>query len=131
MYYAQYLIQRRGVAMVSNEFIQSLLLRYSTYLFGGKCTIVVKDGAMVISCKQNDDGIEYTADYVFEYDGKDTANLVGIDVKIIDTINGVESFSVQSKNTCYNYSTLQFVAQIMIDNDLDLVECAKVIIKGE
>lgn len=43
--------------MVSNEFIQSLLLRYSTYLFGGKCTIVVNDGAMVISCKQNDDGI--------------------------------------------------------------------------
>lgn len=117
--------------MVSNEFIQSLLLRYSTYLFGGKCTIVVIDGAMVMSCKQIDDGIEYTADYVFEYDGKDTADLVGIDVKIIDTINGVESFSVQSKNTCYNYSTLQFVAQTMIDNDLDLVECAKVIIKGE
>ena len=117
--------------MVSNEFIQSLLLRYSTYLFGGKCTIVVKDGAMVISCKQNDDGIEYTADYIFEYDGKDTADLVGIDVKVTDTVNGIEYFSIQSKNTCYNYSTLQFVAQIMIDDDLDLVECAKVIIKGE
>lgn len=117
--------------MVSNEFIQSLLLRYSTYLFGGKCTIVVKDGAMVISCKQNDDGIEYTVDYVFEYDGKDTADLVGIDVKVTDTVNGIEYFSIQSKNTCYNCSTLQFVAQIMIDNDLDLVECAKVIIKGE
>lgn len=117
--------------MISNEFIQSLLMRYYTYLFGGKCTIVIIGGSIVISCKQNDEGIEYTVDYVFEYDGKDTADLVGIDVKIIDTINGVESFIVQSKNTCYNYSTLQFVAQIMIDNDLDLVECAKVIIKGE
>lgn len=117
--------------MISNEFIQSLLLRYSTYLFGGKCTIVVVDGDMVMSCKQIDDGIEYTVDYVFEYDGKDTADLVGIDVKIIDTINGVESFSVQSKNTCYNYSTLQFVVQMIIDNDLDLVDCAKVIIKDE
>lgn len=117
--------------MVSNEFIQSLLLRYSTYLFGGKCIIVVMGGAMVMSCKQIVGGIEYTADYVFEYDGKDTADLVGIDVKVTDTINGVKSFSIQSKNSCYIYSTLQFVAQIMIDNDLDLVECAKVIIKGE
>ena len=117
--------------MVSNEFIQSLLLRYSTYLFGGKCIIVVMGGSMVMSCKQIVGGIEYTADYVFEYDGKDTADLVGIDVKVTDTINGVKSFSIQSKNSCYIYSTLQFVAQIMIDNDLDLVECAKVIIKGE
>lgn len=117
--------------MVSNEFIQSLLLRYSTYLFGGKCTIVVMGGAMVMSCKQIVGGIEYTADYVFEYDGKDTADLVGIDVKVTDTINGVKSFSIQSKNSCYIYSTLQFVAQIMIDNDLDLVESAKVIIKDE
>lgn len=96
--------------MVSNEFIQGLMKRYSIYLFGGKCTIVIRDGAIVISCKQNDDGIEYTADYVFEYDGKDTADLVGIDVKITDTVNGVELFSIQSKNACYIYSTLQFVA---------------------
>lgn len=117
--------------MVSNEFIQSLLLRYSTYLFGGKCTIVVMGGAMVMSCKQIVGGIEYTADYVFEYDGEDTVDLVGIDVNVTDTISGVKSFSIQSKNSCYIYSTLQFVAQIMIDNDLDLVESAKVIIKGE
>ena len=117
--------------MVSNEFIQSLLLRYSTYLFGGKCTIVVVDGDMVMSCKQIDDGIEYTVDYVFEYDGKDIADLVGIDVKVTDTVNGIEYFSIQSKNSCYIYSTLQFVVQMIIDNDLDLVECAKVIIKDE
>lgn len=117
--------------MVSNEFIQSLLLRYSTYLFGDKCTIVVMGGAMVVSCKQIDDGIEYTADYVFEYDGKDTADLVGIDVKVTDTVGGIEYFSIQTKNSCYIYSTLQFVVQMIIDNDLDLVECAKVIIKGE
>ena len=89
------------------------------------------DVAIIISCKQIDDGIEYTADYVFEYDGKETADLVGINVKIIDTINGVESFNIQSKHACYTYSTLQFVAQMMIDNDLDLVEGAKVIIKDE
>lgn len=89
------------------------------------------DGAIVISCKQNDDGIEYTADYVFEYDGKETADLVGIEVKINDTINGVESYSIQSRNACYTYSTLQFVAQMMIDNDLDLVGGAKVIVKDE
>lgn len=83
--------------MTSNDFIQSLLKRYSIYLFGGKCTIVVMNGAIVISCKQNDDGIEYTADYVFEYDGKEPADLVGIDVKITDTVNGIESFSIQSK----------------------------------
>lgn len=117
--------------MVSSDFIQSLLKRYSIYLFGGKCTIVVMNGAIVISCKQNDDGIEYTADYVFEYDGKETADLVGIDVKITDTVNGIESFSIQSKNACYTYSTLQFVAQMVIDNDLDLAQSAKVIIKGE
>ena len=117
--------------MVSSDFIQSLLKRYSIYLFGGKCTIVVMNGAIVISCKQNDDGIEYTADYVFEYDGKETADLVGIDVKITDTVNGIESFSIQAKNACYTYSTLQFVAQMVIDNDLDSVEGAKVIIKGE
>jgi len=117
--------------MVSNDFIQSLLKRYSIYLFGGKCIIVVMNGAIVISCKQNDDGIEYTADYVFEYDGKETADLVGIDVKITDTVNGIESFSIQSKNACYTYSTLQFVAQMVIDNDLDLAQSAKVIIKDE
>lgn len=117
--------------MVSNEFIQNLLKRYSIYLFGGKCTIVVMNGAIVISCKQSDDGIEYTADYVFEYDGKETADLVGIDVKITDTVNGIESFSIQSKNACYTYSTLQFVAQMVIDNDLDLAQSAVVIIKGE
>ena len=117
--------------MTSNDFIQSLLKRYSIYLFGGKCTIVVMNGAIVISCKQNDDGIEYTADYVFEYDGKETADLVGIDVKINDTINGVESYSMQSRNAYYTYSTLQFVAQMIIDNDLDSVEGAKVIIKDE
>lgn len=117
--------------MVSNDFIQNLLKRYSIYLFGGKCTIVVMNGAIVISCKQNDDGIEYTADYVFEYDGKETADLVGIEVKINDTINGVESYSIQSRNACYTYSTLQFVAQMVIDNDLDLVEGAKVIVKDE
>ena len=117
--------------MVSNDFIQSLLKRYSIYLFGGKCTIVVMSGAIVISCKQNDDGIEYTADYVFDYDGKETADLVGIDVKITDTVNGIESFSIQSRNACYTYSTLQFVAQMVIDNDLDLAQSAKVIIKGE
>lgn len=117
--------------MVSSDFIQSLLKRYSIYLFGGKCTIVVMNGAIVISCKQNDDGIEYTADYVFEYDGKETADLVGIDVKITDTVNGIESFSIQSKNACYTYSTLQFVAQMVIDNDLDLAQSAVVIIKGE
>lgn len=117
--------------MTSNDFIQSLLKRYSIYLFGGKCTIVVMNGAIVISCKQNDDGIEYTADYVFEYDGKETADLVGIDVKITDTVNGIESFSIQSKNACYTYSTLQFVAQMVIDNDLDLAQSAVVIIKGE
>lgn len=117
--------------MTSNDFIQSLLKRYSIYLFGGKCTIVVMNCAIVISCKQNDDGIEYTADYVFEYDGKETADLVGIDVKITDTVNGIESFSIQAKNACYTYSTLQFVAQMIIDNDLDSVEGAKVIIKDE
>lgn len=117
--------------MTSNDFIQSLLKRYSIYLFGGKCTIVVMNGAIVISCKQNDDGIEYTADYVFEYDGKETADLVCIDVKITDTVNGIESFSIQSKNACYTYSTLQFVAQMVIDNDLDLAQSAVVIIKGE
>lgn len=117
--------------MVSSDFIQSLLKRYSIYLFGGKCTIVVMNGAIVISCKQNDDGIEYTADYVFEYDGKETADLVGIDVKITDTVNGIESFSIQAKNACYTYSTLQFVAQMVIDNDLDLAQSAVVIIKGE
>ena len=51
--------------MTSNDFIQNLLKRYSIYLFGGKCTIVIMGGAIVISCKQNDDSIEYTADYVF------------------------------------------------------------------
>lgn len=117
--------------MTSNDFIQNLLKRYSIYLFGGKCTIVIMDGAIVISCKQNDDGIEYTADYVFEYDGKETADLVGIEVKINDTINGVESYSIQSRNSCYTYSTLQFVAQMVIDNDLDVVQSAKVIIKDE
>lgn len=117
--------------MVSNDFIQNLLKRYSIYLFGGKCTIVIMDGAIVISCKQNDDGIEYNADYVFEYDGKETADLVGIDVKITDTVNGIESFSIQAKNACYTYSTLQFVAQMVIDNDLDLAQSAVVIIKGE
>ena len=106
--------------MVSSDFIQSLLKRYSIYLFGGKCTIVVMSGGIALSCKQIDDGIVYTADYVFEYDGKETADLVGIEVKINDTINGVES-----------YSTLQFVAQMIIDNDLDSVEGAVVIIKGE
>lgn len=117
--------------MTSNDFIQNLLKRYSIYLFVGKCTIVIMDGAIVISCKQNDDGIEYTADYVFEYDGKETADLVGIEVKINDTINGVESYSIQSRNSCYTYSTLQFVAQMVIDNDLDVVQSAKVIIKDE
>lgn len=117
--------------MVRGDFIQSLLKRYSIYLFGGKCTIVVMSGAMVISCKQNNDGIEYTADYVFDYDVKETADLVGIDVKITDTVNGIESFSIQSKNACYTYSTLQFVAQMVIDNDLDLAQSAVVIIKGE
>ena len=119
--------------MISNDFIQSLLKRYSIYLFGGKCTIVVMShlGGIALSCKQIDDGIEYTADYVFEYNGKETADLVGIDVKIIDTVNGIESFSIQSKNACYTYSTLQFVAQMVIDNDLDLAQSAVVIIKGE
>lgn len=119
--------------MVSSDFIQNLLKRYSIYLFGGKCTIVVMShlGGIALSCKQIDDGIEYTADYVFEYDGKETADLVGIDVKIVDTVNGVESYSIQSRNACYTYSTLQFVAQMMIDNDLDLVEGAKVIVKDE
>lgn len=117
--------------MVSSDFIQSLLKRYSIYLFGGKCTIVVMNGAIVISCKQNDDGIEYTADYVFEYDGKETADLVGIDVKITDTVNGIESFSIQSKNACYTYSTLQFIAQMIIDNDLDSVHSADVIVGNE
>lgn len=117
--------------MVSSDFIQSLLKRYSIYLFGGKCTIVVMNGAIVISCKQNDDGIEYTADYVFEYDGKETADLSGIEVKIVDTKNGVDSYYIQSKNACYTYSTLQFVAQMVIDNDLDLAQSAVVIIKGE
>lgn len=117
--------------MTSNDFIQSLLKRYSIYLFGGKCTIVVMNGGIALSCKQSDDGIVYTADYVFEYDGKETADLVGIDVKITDTVNGVESYSIQSRNACYTYSTLQFVAQMIIDNDLDSVEGAKVIIKDE
>nr|DAR91116.1 MAG TPA: hypothetical protein [Caudoviricetes sp.] len=117
--------------MVSSDFIQSLLKRYSIYLFGGKCTIVVMNGAIVISCKQNDDGIEYTADYVFEYDGKETADLVGIDVKIVDTVNGVESYSIQSKNACYTYSTLQFIAQMITDNDLDSVHSADVIVGNE
>lgn len=117
--------------MLIYDFIQELLKRYSIYLFGGKCTIVVMNGAIVISCKQNDDGIEYTADYVFEYDGKETADLVGIDVKVTDTVNGIESFSIQAKNACYTYSTLQFVAQMVIDNDLDLAQSAVVIIKCE
>lgn len=117
--------------MTSNDFIQNLLKRYSIYLFGGKCIIVVMNGGIALSCKQSDDGIEYTADYVFEYDGKETADLVGIDVKITDTVNGIESFSIQSKNACYTYSTLQFVAQMVIDNDLDLAQSAVVIIKGE
>ena len=117
--------------MVSSDFIQNLLKRYSIYLFGGKCTIVVMNGAIVISCKQNDDGIEYTADYVFEYDGKETADLVGIDVKIVDTVNGVESYSIQSKNACYTYSTLQFIAQMITDNDLDSVHSADVIVGNE
>ena len=117
--------------MLIYDFIQELLKRYSIYLFGCKCTIVVMSGAMVISCKQNDDGIEYTADYVFEYDDKETADLVGIDVKITYTVNGIESFSIQAKNACYTYSTLQFVAQMVIDNDLDLAQSAVVIIKGE
>lgn len=117
--------------MVSNDFIQSLLKRYSIYLFGGKCTMVVIGGAMVISCKQSDDAVEYTADYVFEYDGKETADLVGIDVKITDIVSGVETYRIQSKNAYYTYSTLQFVAQMIIDNDLDVVYGAKVIIKGE
>lgn len=117
--------------MVSNDFIQNLLKRYSIYLFGGKCTIVIMDGAIVISCKQNDDSIEYTADYVFDYDGKETADLVDIDVKIVDTVNGVESYSIQSKNACYTYSTLQFIAQMIIDNDLDSVHSADVIVGNE
>ena len=117
--------------MVSSDFIQSLLKRYSIYLFGGKCTIVVMNGGIALSCKQIDDGIVYTADYVFEYDGKETADLVGIEVKINDTINGVESYSMQSRNAYYTYSTLQFVAQMIIDNDLDSIEGAKVIIKDE
>lgn len=117
--------------MTSNDFIQNLLKRYSIYLFGGKCTIVIMDGGIALSCKQSDDGIVYTADYVFEYDGKETVDLVGIEVKINDTINGVESYSMQSRNAYYTYSTLQFVAQMIIDNDLDSVEGAKVIIKDE
>ena len=119
--------------MISNDFIQSLLKRYSIYLFGGKCTIVVMShlGGIALSCKQIDDGIEYTADYVFEYDGKETADLVGIDVKIVDTVNGVESYSIQSKNACYTYSTLQFIAQMIIDNDLDSVHSADVIVGNE
>nr|DAS88440.1 MAG TPA: hypothetical protein [Bacteriophage sp.] len=119
--------------MISNDFIQSLLKRYSIYLFGGKCTIVVMShlGGIALSCKQIDDGIEYTADYVFEYDGKETADLVGIDVKIVDTVNGVESYSIQSKNACYTYSTLQFIAQMITDNDLDSVHSADVIVGNE
>lgn len=117
--------------MTSNDFIQNLLKRYSIYLFGGKCIIVVMNGGIALSCKQSDDGIVYTADYVFEYDGKETADLVGIDVKIVDTVNGVESYSIQSKNACYIYSTLQFVAQMIIDNDLDSVHSADVIVGDE
>lgn len=119
--------------MTSNDFIQNLLKRYSIYLFGGKCTIVVMShlGGIALSCKQIDDGIEYTADYVFDYDGKDTADLVGIDVKIVDTVNWVESYSIQSKNACYTYSTLQFIAQMIIDNDLDSVHSADVIVGNE
>lgn len=117
--------------MVSNDFIQNLLKRYSIYLFGGKCTIVVMNGGIALSCKQSDDGIVYTADYVFEYDGKETADLVGIDVIIVDTVNGVESYSIQSKNACYTYSTLQFIAQMIIDNDLDSVHSADVIVGNE
>lgn len=118
--------------MVSNEFIQGLMKRYSIYLFG-ECTIVifVDLGGITISCKQSDGCVEYTADYVFDYDGKETADLSGIEVKIVDTKNGVDSYFIQSKNVCYTYSTLQFVAQMVIDNNLDLAQSAKVIIKGE
>lgn len=119
--------------MVSDDFLRRLINRYSIYLFGGRCTVVVMNhlGGIVVSCKQSDGGIEYTADYVFEYDGKETADLVGIDVKITDIVSGVESYSIQSKNACYIYSTLQFVCQMIIDNNLDSVYKFKCIIRDD
>lgn len=108
--------------MVSNDFLDRLVTRYSTYLFGGICTVVVMNDGIVISCKQSDGSIEYAAYYAFEYDGKETADLVGIEVNITDIVNGVELCNIRSTGDDYcSNSVLQFVSQMIIDNDLDFV----------
>lgn len=119
--------------MVSNDFLRRLINRYFAYLFGDRCTIVVMKhlGGITISCKQSNDSIEYTVDYVFNYDGKETADLVGIDVKITDIVNGVELCNIRSMDDYFNNSILQFVSQMIIDNDLDFVYKFECVIKGE
>ena len=120
--------------MVSNDFLCRLVDRYSMYLFGGTCTVVVMNhfSKIVISCKQSDGSIEYTADYVFDYDGIDTADLVGIDVTITDTVSDVELCNICSTGDDYcSNSILQFVVQMIIDRDLDPVNSSSLIVKDE
>ena len=108
--------------MVSNDFLCRLVTRYSTYLFGGVCNVVVMNDVIVISCKQSDSSIEYTAYYAFEHDGKEIADLVGIEVNITDIVNDVELCNIRSTGDDYcSNSVLQFVSQMIIDNDLDFV----------
>lgn len=120
--------------MVSNDFLCRLVDRYSMYLFGGTCTVVVMNhfSKIVISCKQSDGSIEYTADYVFDYDGIEAADLVGIDVKITDTVGDVELCNICSTGDDYcSNSILQFVVQMIIDKDLDPVHSSSLIVKDE
>ena len=120
--------------MVSNDFLCRLVDRYSMYLFGGTCTVVVMNhfSEIVISCKQSDGSIEYTAYYVFDYDGIETADLVGIDVKITDTVSDVELCNIRSTGDGYcSNSILQFVVQMIIDRDLDPLHSSSLIVKDE
>lgn len=120
--------------MVSNDFLCRLVDRYSMYLFGGTCIVVVMNhfSKIVISCKQSDGSIEYTADYVFDYDGIETADLVGIDVTITDTVNDIDLCNILSTGDDYcSNSILQFVVQMIIDKDLDPVHSSSLIVKDE
>ena len=120
--------------MVNNDFLCRLINRYSMYLFGGTCTVVVMNhfSKIVISCKQSDGSIEYTADYVFDYDGIEAADLVGIVVKITDTVGDVELCNICSTGDDYcSNSILQFVVQMIIDKDLDPVHSSSLIVKDE
>ena len=108
--------------MVNNDFLCRLINRYSMYLFGGTCTVVVMNHSsdIVISCKQSDGSIEYTAD------------LVGIDVTITDTVNDIELCNICSTGDDYcSNSILQFVVQMIIDKDLDPVHSSSLIVKDE